>query len=65
MRVLIKKASDLDFHREMVFDDWGELGEFMQSQFGTWIVSFKRSSSEYYDVVVMMYDDYIEFGGGE
>ena len=69
MRVLINKASDLDYEEVREFKDWNELFAYLRKQYSSWIVELDKKKivynlfakeSEWVDVEVTMYDDYVE-----
>ena len=69
MRVLITKASDLDYEEIREFKDWNELVVYLRERYSSWIVELDKKKivynmfakeSEWVDVEVTMYDDFVE-----
>jgi hypothetical protein len=61
LKVLVTKASNLDYKRIMEFDSAEKLLDYMKRSFHSWIVRFQTGlEEEEYDVEAILYDDYVE-----
>jgi len=68
MKVLITKASDIDYEEIKEFKDWNELMEYLKRKYSSWVIEFNQKKIIYnmfcqdnkVDVEVTMYDDFIE-----
>jgi len=66
MKVLVKKASDLEYHKIKKFKSYKELFEWMKKTYYSFIIDFcpkdcwKKKDIGEHDFEVMIYDDYVE-----
>jgi hypothetical protein len=61
MKVLIMKASNLDYEEFLKVRDWNELMKILKKRYNRWIIDFDPSyKRENENVVIWQYDDYFE-----
>jgi len=60
IKVIVKKASNLDYREVLEFGSWEEVINYMRETYSDWIVFFNPSLHPDIDAELIMYDDYWE-----